>query len=274
MKDIIEAIGDRIKSPYFGYTILAFIACNWKAVFLLFLTVGTPQERLDAFDSATDIMSLAVIPISVGFFIALSSPWIISAFDFTSKIAFDFANKLKIDSAHKANELKLDSAHKIELKKIHLDKLKTEHLQLKENTLIDNAKKLDEVISKIKDEKVKEILIKERDQLSHNNDKSEKKDLSKEELAILEIISSRREGIFDGDLMAEMNVDLSHLSLVEAMFYIGELVNKGLVETRITGDDFSEEYKYYHITHKGLGLLVYKNKKQPTQIIANPPPAL
>ena len=34
MNDIFDAISARIKAPYFGYALLAFIGLNWRGIFL------------------------------------------------------------------------------------------------------------------------------------------------------------------------------------------------------------------------------------------------
>ena len=50
MKDIVDAVGERVKSPYFGYSVIAFFAINWKELFVLFLSDKTADERILYFD--------------------------------------------------------------------------------------------------------------------------------------------------------------------------------------------------------------------------------
>jgi hypothetical protein len=80
MNDLVDAVTSRIRAPYFGYSLLAFVALNWRGLFLLFVTEGTPQQRLDAFDAETSKLTLYVLPLVVGLTVAATAPWVRLAF--------------------------------------------------------------------------------------------------------------------------------------------------------------------------------------------------
>lgn len=107
MNDIKEAITDRIKSPYLGYSALAFIGLNWKAFFILYSLEGSPFYRLGAFSFYTDIYSLFIFPLIIGAGIAISSPWIKWIFKKISEIPFEGLKISEIRSENKILEEKL-----------------------------------------------------------------------------------------------------------------------------------------------------------------------
>lgn len=76
MKDVLSAINDRIKTPYYGYALLAFFTLNWKPLFLLAFSDGKAEERIVVFDSQTSLYSLLIFPLLIGLFISLANPWI------------------------------------------------------------------------------------------------------------------------------------------------------------------------------------------------------
>lgn len=100
MHDVLDAISARIKAPYFGYALLAFIGLNWRGMFLLTVTNGSPQERLAAFDAQTSAWSLVVLPLLVGGLVTLVSPWVRLGFGLLSKRPFEHIDNLHLDSDH------------------------------------------------------------------------------------------------------------------------------------------------------------------------------
>jgi hypothetical protein len=159
MHDVLDAISARIKAPYFGYTLLAFIGLNWRGIFLLTVTKGSPQERLAAFDALTSVWSLIVLPLLVGGLITLASPWIKLGFGLLSKRPFEH-----IDNLH------LDSEHKKTIRKTQLEQSRSAFFASKESELIERAKR-DEEVLEIEDEQVKEKLKKEIDALRRERER-------------------------------------------------------------------------------------------------------
>lgn len=161
MNDILDAISARIKVPYFGYALLTLIALNWRGFFLLMTTSGSPQERLDIFDTETSLLTLIVLPMTVGAIIAASAPWIRFAFAFISRKPFEHVDNLNLDSEHKRT-----------IRRTELERSRSDLFAGKETELIERAKR-DEEVSEIENEKLKEqlqfeleALRRERDQMS------------------------------------------------------------------------------------------------------------
>lgn len=159
MNDIIEAISARIKAPYFGYAILAFIALNWRGIFLLATTPGLPQIRLEAFDSMTSFKSLIVLPLVAGAVVAIFSPWIKLGFAYLSRRPFEY-----IDNLH------LDAEHRKTIRRTQLERSRTELFASKETELIERAKR-DEEVLQIENESLQAQLKMELEQLRTERDR-------------------------------------------------------------------------------------------------------
>lgn len=195
MKDIIEAVSARLRSPYFGYSILAFFALNWRGIFLLSTTTGTPQERLDAFDAATSHWSLIVFPLLAGAIVAAVTPWIRYAFGILSRRPFELIDVIQLESEHKKT-----------IKKTELEQARTTFFANKEAELIERAKR-DEEVQGIENDKVKEKLMyeleelrRERDRLSHrSDDQPDASNLSEAERKLLKAASKSKTGNISKD---------------------------------------------------------------------------
>ncbi len=190
MNDIIDAIGARIKAPYFGYALLAFIALNWRGMFLLATTSGIPQDRLAAFDSITSFASLIIWPLVVGAAVTAFSPWIKFVFAFISKMPFEHIDNLNLHAEHKKT-----------IRRTELERSRADLFAGKEAELIERAKR-DEEVLQIEDESLQEelkaeldLLRKERDRMSHGLYSSESKvQLSPTETELLKIAAKSGSG--------------------------------------------------------------------------------
>jgi hypothetical protein len=195
MKDIFDAVNSRIRTPYFGYAVLAFFAFNWRGVFLLATTTGSPLQRLAAFDSATNTNTLILFPLLVGIFVAASTHWVQYVFVWISRKPSSMMDVLHLQAEHNRN--------------IHQTKFEQSRAALfavKEKELIERAKR-DEEISEIEGDETKEKLAKQienlrlqRDQLTATIRKQSKKNnldksgLSSEALEILKAAAEDENG--------------------------------------------------------------------------------
>jgi hypothetical protein len=195
MKDVIDAVSSRMKAPYFGYAILAFLALNWRGIFLLAATTGTPQERLAAFDSLTNHYTLLVLPLLAGALVAASTSWIQYLFGIVSR-----------KPAGLIDNLYLEAEHKKTIRQVELEQSRTDLFAVKEKELIDRAKR-DEEVAGIDDDEAKEKLASqieslrwERDQLSaqlkdqSTVEKPSAYNLSKEAIEIIKAASQSKSG--------------------------------------------------------------------------------
>ncbi|WP_444941256.1 hypothetical protein [Microbulbifer sp. ZKSA004] len=146
MKDVVDAIDSRIKSPYFGYAFLAFITLNWRGIFLLVVSSGTPTERLALFDEETNYWTLVVLPLIVGALVAASTHWIKYYFLLIARTPVD-----RIDASH------LQAEHRKAILQGELEQKRADLAARKEKELIERAK-IDESISEISDESKKKEL--------------------------------------------------------------------------------------------------------------------
>lgn len=159
MKELVDAISTRIKSPYFGYVILAFFAMNWRGIFLLLFTNSNPQDRLSAFDSLTNVWSLLFVPLAIGALVAATAPWILYVFEYISQKPFELTDSLRLEAEHKAL-----------IKQAQLEQSRTEIFSIRESELIQRAKR-DEEVANIADEEAKEKLQSEIDELRRARDR-------------------------------------------------------------------------------------------------------
>ncbi len=125
MKDVVDAIGARIKSPYFGYSVLAFVALNWRALFLLLLSKASPENRILEFDAVTSSWTLFVLPLFIGSLVAIISPWIGLLFEYISRKPFGLTDVIKIEAQHKNT-----------IKQAELERTRNDLFAIKEKELI------------------------------------------------------------------------------------------------------------------------------------------
>ncbi|ATO20331.1 hypothetical protein BS636_11960 [Acinetobacter sp. LoGeW2-3] len=249
MKDLLDAINTRVKEPYWGFFLLSFLAFNWRALFLLCFTNGTAQARLDIFDLNTSFTNLFVYPILVALTITLLTPWLKVLFGRISRSAYEQLNSQELVREHKylAEKNKLEKERAIELGN-------------KEKELIEQAKR-DEDIDKIEDEKLKESLKREIDQLRknrnelvHNNSNFEHKilkSLSTYEKQLIKEINQSKDGciqkkrvngqnfvLLNGKQINESDNAPTYFRYVDS---ITSLVKKGLLK------DLSSEGKLFEL---------------------------
>jgi len=190
VKEVVDAVNNRIKTPYFGYAILAFIALNWRGFFLLVLSKGKPEEKLALFDAQTDIYTLLIYPLVIGAVVAATSHWLKFIFGILERKPKELFENIQLEAEHKKT-----------IKQSQLEQSRSDFFAVKENELIDRAKR-DEAVADIEDLDKKEKLIKqldsvraERDKLSNElRNKQLENTLSKEANEILVAASSYKDG--------------------------------------------------------------------------------
>ena len=101
MKEVVEVVNNRIKTPYFGYSILAFLALNWRGFFFLVLSKGKPEEKLALFDAQTDLYTLLVYPLAIGALVAASAHWLRFLFGVIERKLKELVENLQLEAEHK-----------------------------------------------------------------------------------------------------------------------------------------------------------------------------
>lgn len=146
MKHILSATSSKFRLNHLGYSLIVFIAGNWKGFFLLAASSGTAQERLIAFSTETNAITLYVLPIAAGLLAQFITPWLNGLISLTSHRPLAFINK---------------NQHELEyLSKVIKGKLATADSKLltaQEDDLIQRAKR-DKQVSEIDNEQIKHEL--------------------------------------------------------------------------------------------------------------------
>lgn len=182
MKDIWDAVTARVKTPYFGYAVLAFIALNWRGFFLLAVTSGTPQDRLSAFDSATSHYTLFALPLLIGTFVAFVTPWLQYFFSFISSKPLGMIDYLNLQAEHKKT-----------IKQTELEQVRASFFADRERELIARAKR-DEEVANIEDNDTKERLIVQLQELRRERDNLSKQLKDQSNLGTPSFIALPKEG--------------------------------------------------------------------------------
>ncbi len=158
MKEILEAISIRIKSPVFGYFILSFTAINWKPLFFLIADNSNATERIAFFDQHTNYYSLLIYPLIFSVIAAILYPWINYVFLWISRTPSYLRNSIFAEAEHRALMIKKN-----------YEELRNSHFSMKENELIGQAKR-DEEILNIENQELRENLQKQIDELRNQKD--------------------------------------------------------------------------------------------------------
>ena len=190
MNDVMDAVSSRIKSPYFGYAVLAFFALNWRGIFLLFALKSSPLERLAAFDQETSFWTLVFSPLAIGLAIALITPWL--------KLGFEWISKKPLE---RLDTLSLEAENRRLIMQNNLENARAQQFADREKELINRAKRDEEVEEIIDDESKGKLsaeiveLRRERDELFKKVNRKDNKQFPKEVKELLAAAAQHSEGI-------------------------------------------------------------------------------
>ncbi|MBJ2137507.1 hypothetical protein JEU11_13685 [Paraglaciecola chathamensis] len=247
MKEVIAAVNDRIKTPYFGYSILAFLALNWRGFFLLMLSKESAEDRIKLFDSQTSILTLLIYPLCIGAVISLTFHWLRYFFARAERKPRELFWHLELEAEHNKN-----------IKQTELEKSRTELFSAREKELVDRAQ-TDEKVRGIEDEETKAKLAEqikelrsERDSLTKES-KTENVKLSKEALTLLKAASEDSSGKIslaktqEGDFVVAHNQRYGGYERKIFLYYkdaIEELIDHKFIE-------FGSRNDFYLLTSLG-----------------------
>ncbi|HQF30515.1 MAG TPA: hypothetical protein PLJ34_03630 [Hyphomicrobiales bacterium] len=158
IKELFDAFSQRIRSPFFGYIAIAFVASNWKPLaFLIFGDVPI-AERIAHFDTETTYRTLAVYPIVAGIIAAVASPWFSYFGAWLAKKPVTLRKTLEVRAASEVARLRSELR---------------ESANKEVDELIQSALKQDAQLRKIENEQLRDELQKQisasRDVNSRNN---------------------------------------------------------------------------------------------------------
>ncbi|MEW4983854.1 MAG: hypothetical protein AB1Y31_11760 [Cycloclasticus sp.] len=255
MKEVIEAVNNRIKTPYFGYSILAFLALNWRGFFYLVFSNGNPTEKLALFDAQTDLYTLLIYPLAIGALVAATAHWLRYLFGLIERKPKELVENLQLEAEHKKT-----------IKQTQLEQSRSDLFAVKEKELIERAKR-DEEVADIEDSETKDKLINqlntirnERDQLSQELQKQQEPEfsLSKEAKEILMAASKDKNGtIMKRRTLNDRSIQVggNSFGMKDQKTYVRyeagleELKNKGFIQ------DLGHKGHTFELTHKGWEVL-------------------
>jgi hypothetical protein len=255
VKEVVDAVNNRLKTPYFGYAILAFIALNWRGFFLLVLSKGKPEEKLALFDAQTDIYTLLIYPLVIGAVVAATAHWFKYLFGLIERKPKELVENQQLEAEHKKT-----------IKQAQLEQSRSDLFAVKENELIDRAKR-DEAVADIEDLETKEKLIKqldsirtERDMLSNELQMKHRPEdgLSQEAKEILVAASSDDRGnIMKIKSLSGRNIQAGKSSFGskdQKSFVKYEAALEQLIEHNFV-KELGHKGEVFEITHKGWDLI-------------------
>ena len=146
MREIIEALTLRIRSPIFGYFVFAFFTLNWKPVFFLLVSNEDPLVRIEYFEKNSTLASTVWWPVLIAPVLGLLYPWLQLA-----------VLKLIQLPTRLRNEIFAENEHSHLSKKLELERLRGELTAEKERQLIDRSKR-DQEVDELTDDNLKQDL--------------------------------------------------------------------------------------------------------------------
>lgn len=153
MREIIDAIGNRIRSPVWGNFLLSILIVNWNHFLVLLFSNRAIESRVADFKSAINITEFLLIPIGLAICISIAAP-------FASLIGAWLSYWPK----HKARMLQLRSDGYYEDEKQRLDISRRKKIAEVETQLIGQAKR-DEEVESISNDELRHELRSEIDKL-------------------------------------------------------------------------------------------------------------
>ena len=246
MKDLIEEIDSRIKSPLFGYFVVSALAMNWEEFFYLVIDNGTVTERISYFNNGTDLWSLLIYPALLASAYSILYPWV----QYIFLLLWTKPKELQ-------NILQANSEHKLLIKKQDLERTRSKLLEDAEEELIERAKR-DSQVDEIEDESVREKLQSEIDNLRKERD--EVRGSIKEKSTPEPILSDEHEKIIrlitlHGGSMNESDIiKSSEFDKVKTEYYLEDLTGKKYLKK-----DWDQNRGYfYDLTTKSKKIMVDK----------------
>ncbi|MBE3659226.1 hypothetical protein BOO92_21485 [Vibrio navarrensis] len=168
MKEILQALETRIRSPFMGYFTLCFLGLNWKVLFYLFASVELPADRIAFFENNTDAWTLFYGPAVIGSLITVIYPWMSVLFVYCCEKPTQIRNSMQAKSEHD-----------LLVEKQRLQELRRKILADAEKQLIEQAER-DQQIESIEDTEIKKKVKDEISELRQIN--SEQQSRSPKEL--------------------------------------------------------------------------------------------
>jgi hypothetical protein len=153
MKEFIEALTLRIRSPVLGYYSAAVVVLNWKPIFYLMAANQGVLERINYFDANTTYWSVVIYPLVTSLLLSLLYPWLHFV------VLWLIRNPTRL-----RNALYAENEHEHLAKKLEFEQLRGAIIAEREQQLIEK-KKRDQEVESLDNEELKQDLKAELHQL-------------------------------------------------------------------------------------------------------------
>ncbi len=218
MDSILSELQTRLKSPFFAYFLVSFVAFNWDPLFVLFFDSGLVSYRVEYFRDVTDFWSAVVCPFSLAALYMVGYPW----------LQFGFL-KINTKATSMQSHLKIQAEHHAIVEKSRLETERNKLLEQREAELIERAKR-DEKVKEIEDKERRKKLQEDVDKLRESADstmgsKSENQ-ISPEQETMLRILARNGGSAFEENLAMT-----SPFNEIEAQFYLEDMVKKKILRS-------------------------------------------
>jgi len=136
---VYRNFSERLTNPFIGAFLIAFLVCNWRALFIFLWGVKNIETVIFQMKSHSDLHSLLLYPIAFALFYVALFPWVAYVLQMTQEVP----NKLRHKAQADAQTARLDDKIGVAKKEIELEKVR-EYTDLKEkqNQLEEIKKKL------------------------------------------------------------------------------------------------------------------------------------
>ncbi|WP_258807257.1 hypothetical protein [Pseudidiomarina sp. CB1] len=244
--EFLSGISNRLKSPLFGYYLIAALLFNWDSIFFLAMDTGSAENRIAFVKANATFLTTIVFPLLVAIGYVLINPW----------VQFLLA-KIAVKPISLEHQVRLQSEHDLLLKKQELEEARNDlekkrrsRLETQEEELISRAKR-DEELKSITDDDVRETVKQELEKLrvaAEKTFKPEPKKLDSNELQILRKLGSQGYGasfqtLIDGWPQSPMVFE----------YHLDKLIDMSFIEEEY---DINGEVTGYSLTKGGRDYLV------------------
>jgi hypothetical protein len=251
-KQIVDAWGDRIRSPILGTILIVFVAMNWQSLFYLFFAEKPVMARLLYFNANTDNWSLYLGPALFGILFAVAVPWISFAGAWFARAPKSLLHALQFSEATRRRVAEFE-------KRAEEEDAIAKFEAAKENRQINAAKRFEEAgqVSKDAQDELKIERLKSDDKQDSGLSEFEANLRHDLENAFLLGLSESPEGLgackdnaihFAGGSASPIQLPKKRRSAITIEKTFENLVKRGLIEKTGKGPDDWQEFR---ITEEG-----------------------
>ncbi|MCW9042714.1 MAG: type IV secretion system protein [Pseudopelagicola sp.] len=159
LKELYEAWGARVKSNVLGSTIVAFIFVNWKALFFIAFADVRVVTKFNYFDANTSLVTLALLPVLIGFTLSLGLPFI-----------NDWAHRVVSEPVSRVRSRDDEFSHRRLKKKNAWAEERNREQEIYANKLLKQAQIEQEIDSTIHDQEKRENLKRSLDEFQKDSE--------------------------------------------------------------------------------------------------------